>query len=170
MSRLRSGRRWLRTYAAFVVWARCAWSRPSRSPQRESASRIASITGTSGPLRSLGSHIPRRRRIAAHLGNRVPAQPKVPRRLAPALPLDEYKPTTRRIKFHRKHPRLPSESMFGKGRPQKWPGFTPPHSRKMPPLRDLLLLRRVQVRRAPFGDQADADTKSTTSADSLADM
>jgi hypothetical protein len=68
------------------------------------------------------------------------------------------------------HPRLPSESMFGKGRPQKWPGFTPPHSRKMPPLRGLLLLRRVQVRRAPFGDQADADTKSTTSADSLADI
>jgi hypothetical protein len=28
----------------------------------------------------------------------------------PTLPLDEYKPTNRRINFHRKHPRLPSES------------------------------------------------------------
>src|ERR1700730_7521894 len=40
--------------------------------------------------------------------------------------------------------RPPSESMFGKGQPQKWPGFTPPRSRKMPPFRGLLLLRRVQ--------------------------
>jgi hypothetical protein len=35
--------------------------------------------------------------------------------------------------------------MFGKGQPQKWPGFTPPRSRKMPPLRGLLLLRRVHA-------------------------
>jgi hypothetical protein len=39
----------------------------------------------------------------------------------------------------------PSESKIGKGQPRKWPGFTPPRSRKMPPLRGLLLLRRVQM-------------------------
>ena len=43
--------------------------------------------------------------------------------------------------------------MFGKGQPQKWPGFTPPRSRKMPPLRGLLLLRRVQLR---VGDKLQA--------------
>jgi hypothetical protein len=30
-----------------------------------------------------------------------------PRRLAPALPLDKYKPSNRRINLHRKHPRRP---------------------------------------------------------------
>jgi hypothetical protein len=38
------------------------------------------------------------------------------------------------------------DNAFGKGQPQKWPGFTPPRSRKMPPLRGLLLLRRVHQR------------------------
>jgi hypothetical protein len=32
----------------------------------------------------------------------------------------------------------------------KWPGFTPPRSPKMPPLRGLLLLRRVRIKRAPI--------------------
>jgi hypothetical protein len=36
------------------------------------------------PLWSLGPHIAGRRRIAAHFGNRVPAQSENPRRLAPA--------------------------------------------------------------------------------------
>src|SRR5580693_2744834 len=45
------------------------------------------------PLRRLGSHITGRRRIAAHLGNRVSAQSENPRRLAPALPFDEDKPS-----------------------------------------------------------------------------
>ena len=41
------------------------------------------------------------------------------------------------------------DSDFEKVRPQKWPGFTPPRSRKMPPLRGLLLHRRVQVQERP---------------------
>jgi hypothetical protein len=81
------------------------------------------------PLRRLGSHIAGRRRIAAHLGNRVSAQSENPRRLAPALPFDEDKPSNRRLNLHREHPRPPLfESMFGKGQPQKWPGFTPPRA------------------------------------------
>ncbi|MFZ0496109.1 MAG: hypothetical protein WBD78_16600, partial [Methylocella sp.] len=39
------------------------------------------------------------------------------------------------------------ESVFEKVQPRKWPGFTPPRSRIMPPLRGLLLLRRVQAKR-----------------------
>jgi hypothetical protein len=35
--------------------------------------------------------------------------------------------------------------VFEKVQPRKWPGFTPPRSRIMPPLRGLLLLRRVQL-------------------------
>src|ERR1700720_4311917 len=81
------------------------------------------------PLRSLGSHIAGRRRIAAHLGNRIPAQSENPRRLAPALPFDEDKPPNRCVNLHREHPR-PSlfESNFEKVRPRKWPGFTPPRA------------------------------------------
>src|SRR6202011_6121756 len=81
------------------------------------------------PLRSLGSHIAGRRRIAAHLGNRIPAQSENPRRLAPALPFDEDKPSNRCVNLHREHPR-PSlfESDFEKVRPRKWPGFTPPRA------------------------------------------
>ncbi len=91
------------------------------------------------PFRRLAAHISGRRRIAAHLGNRVPAQSENTRRLAPAFPLDKYKPSNRSVTLHRKHPRPPPESLFGKGQPQKWPGFTPPRSRKMPRLRGLLL-------------------------------
>src|ERR1700730_14070785 len=81
------------------------------------------------PLRSLGSHIAGRRRIAAHFGNRIPAQSENPRRLAPALPFDEDKPSNRCVNLHREHPR-PSlfESDFEKVRPRKWPGFTPPRA------------------------------------------
>ena len=81
------------------------------------------------PLRSLGSHITGRRRITTHLGNRVPAQSENPRRLAPALPFDEDKPSNRCVNLHREHPR-PSlfESDFEKVRPRKWPGFTPPRA------------------------------------------
>ena len=119
-----------------------------------SASRIASMTKTSGPsfgsrarrrVSSLGSHIAGRRRIAAHFGNRVRAQPNDPRCPAPTLPFDENKPSNRRANLHREHRRPPLfESDFEKVRPRKWPGFTPPRSRKMPPLHGLLLPRRVQ--------------------------
>ena len=97
------------------------------------------------PFRLLGPHVARRRRIAAHLGDRLSAQSENPRRLAPALPLDENKPSNRCISLHRKHPRPPFRIKIRKGSAQKWPGFTPPRSRKMPPLRGLLLLRRVHV-------------------------
>jgi hypothetical protein len=81
------------------------------------------------PLRSLGSHIAGRRRIAAHFGNRIPAQSEKPRRLAPALPFDEDKPSNRCVNLHREHPRpSPFESDFKKVRPRKWPGFTPPRA------------------------------------------
>ena len=68
-------------------------------------------------------------RIAAHLGNRVSAQSENPRRLAPALPFDEDKPSNRCVNLHREYPR-PSlfESDFEKVRPRKWPGFTPPRA------------------------------------------
>src|ERR1700732_2704211 len=81
------------------------------------------------PLRRLGSHIAGRRRIAAHLGNRVSAQSENPRRLAPPLPFDEDKPSNRCVNLHREHPR-PSlfEPDFEKVRPRKWPGFTPPRA------------------------------------------
>jgi hypothetical protein len=38
------------------------------------------------PFRGLGSHIARRCRISAHLGDRVPAQSKEPRRSLPLFP------------------------------------------------------------------------------------
>src|ERR1700737_738882 len=52
-----------------------------------------------------------------------------PRRLAPALPFDEDKPSNRCVNLHREHPR-PSlfELDFEKVRPRKWPGFTPPRA------------------------------------------
>ena len=67
--------------------------------------------------------------MAAHLGNRIPAHSENPRRLAPALPFDEDKPSNRCVNLHREHPR-PSlfESDFEKVRPRKWPGFTPPRA------------------------------------------
>jgi hypothetical protein len=41
-------------------------------------------------------------------------------------------------------PGRPLKSNSGKGQPRKWPGFTLPRSRIMPPLRGLLLLHRVR--------------------------
>ena len=79
-------------------------------------------------FRLFAPHIARRRRIAAHLGDCVPAQSENPRRLATALPLDENKPSNRRINLHRKHPRPPLRIKVRKGSAQKWPGFTPPRA------------------------------------------
>ncbi len=98
---------------------------------------------------ALGCGEDRRRRAAAHLAI-VPgsAQRSAPPRAGSSR--DEYKPSNRFVRLHCKHPRPPSKSMFGKGQPQKWPGFAPPRSRKMPPLRGLLLLRRVHAVPAKF--------------------
>src|SRR4030081_2654038 len=38
---------------------------------------------------------------------RIPAQSENPRRLTPALPFDEDKPSTRCVYLHREHPRPP---------------------------------------------------------------
>jgi hypothetical protein len=59
-----------------------------------------------------------RHRIAAHLGDRIPAQSENPRRLAPALPVESPH------KFQPQTSRPPSESPE-KVSPKKWPGFTP---------------------------------------------
>ena len=77
-------------------------------------------------FRRLGPHIARWRGISAHLGDRIPAQSKDPRRLAPALPFDKDKPSNRCVSLHRKHPRPPLRIKVRKGSAQKWPGFTPP--------------------------------------------
>jgi hypothetical protein len=53
---------------------------------RRVASAAMSVPVVFRPLRSLGSHIAGRRRIAAHFGNRIPAQSENPRRLAPLFP------------------------------------------------------------------------------------
>jgi hypothetical protein len=45
------------------------------------------------PLRSLGPHIAGRRRIPAHLGDRIPAQSENPRRLPVTIPAIEAMPT-----------------------------------------------------------------------------
>src|ERR1700674_4208752 len=59
----------------------------------------------------LRSYIARRRRISAHLGDRIPAKPKNPRRFSPAVSLNENKLPNRRVNLHREHPRpLPFES------------------------------------------------------------
>ena len=88
------------------------------------------------PLRRPGSNIARRCRISAHLGDRIPAEPKHPSRFSPAVPFVENKPPNRRVNLHNEHFRpLPPKSKFEKDQPQSWPGFTPPRSRTMPPLR-----------------------------------
>ena len=48
-------------------------------------------------------HIPRRRRVPAHLGNRIPAQPENPGCLPPAMPLEEHEPPDRRVGLHNEH-------------------------------------------------------------------
>ncbi len=89
---------------------RSAWPCAAASPAPlRSASRIASITGSSGPSFGFSAGfvraIARRHREPAHLGNRLPAQPEHPRRLTPAVALDEHKPPNRRVDLHREHPR-----------------------------------------------------------------
>ena len=80
------------------------------------------------PFRWLGPHIARWRGISAHLGDRIPAQSKDPRRFAPALPFDKYKPSNCCVRLHCKHPRPPLRIKVRKGSAQKWPGFTPPRA------------------------------------------
>jgi hypothetical protein len=55
---------------------------------------------------------------------RIPAQSENPRRLTPALPFDEDKPSNRSVNLHSEHPRPPLfESDFEKVPPRKWPGL-----------------------------------------------
>ena len=107
------------------------------------------------PFRSLGPHIAGRRRISAHLGYRIPAQSKHPRRFPPALPFNENKLPDRCVNLHDKHPWPPLRISIRKGSTQKWTGFTPPRDRTKPPLPGRLLRRRVHciaifVRRGSF--------------------
>jgi len=59
------------------------------------------------PLRSPGLHIPGRRQVTPHFGNRVPAQAESPCPLAPARPFEENKPSSNCVCLHCKHPRPP---------------------------------------------------------------
>jgi hypothetical protein len=52
-----------------------------------------------------GPHIAGRRRIPAHLRNAVPADPQLPRYLAPALALQQHKLPNGRVYLHAIHPR-----------------------------------------------------------------
>ena len=66
-------------------------------------------------------------------------------------------------RLHCKHLRPPLRIKVRKGSAQKWPGFIPPRSRKMPPLRGLLLHRRVQAgqlaeNRADYGTDAEFES------------
>ena len=74
-------------------------------------------------FRLLGPHVARRRRKAAHLGDRLSAQSENPRRLAPALSLDENKPSNRCISLHRKHPRPPFRIKIRKRSASQVAGF-----------------------------------------------
>ena len=71
----------------------------------------------------LGPHVARRRRIAAHLGDRVSAQSENPRRLAPALSLDKNKPSNRCVSLHHKHSRPPFRIKIRKRSASKVAGF-----------------------------------------------
>jgi hypothetical protein len=66
-------------------------------------------------LDRLGAHIPRRRRVAAHLQNRISADPEPPCDLPPAHPVQEHKLSDGHVKLHPEHPRI-VPSRFGKGR------------------------------------------------------
>jgi hypothetical protein len=75
------------------------------------------------------------RGAAPNTGTSWRSYPGSIRKPAPARPLDEDKPSNRRINFQRKHPWPPSESMFGKGQPPKVAGFysaTPPQNAAVP--------------------------------------
>ena len=91
-----------------------------------------------GLPRRLATHIARRRRIPAHLGHRLPAQPKHPGRLAPAAAIHQHKSTNRRVGLHHEHlpaapnyqDRLPLDGFYSaRSRitpPLQWPTFPPP--------------------------------------------
>jgi len=63
------------------------------------------------PPRLLGAHIARRRRKPAHLGDRVPAQTKCPRRFPSAFSFNENKLPNRCVNLHGEHPRPPSTKL-----------------------------------------------------------
>ena len=92
--------------------------------------------------RRLLTPVSRRHRKPADLRNHLPVQAKNPRSLPPALSLDKYKLSNRRIKPSPQHSGRPSS---GKGQPYKWLVFAPPRSSIMLPLRGLLLHRRIQT-------------------------
>jgi hypothetical protein len=122
---------------AFLMLAKCAEAQAIRNgwPEDLSNTFVDALRPVDRP-RTLTSALQRGR-------SGFPAQHKDPRRLTPALPFDKNKPANRRINFHRKHPRPPLRIKVRKGSAQKSPGFIPARSRKMPPLRGLLLHRRV---------------------------
>ncbi len=114
----------VRRAAARISASPCDAASPA--PLR-SASRIASITGISGPsfgfTAGLRPYVAGRQREPAHLRHRLAAQTKHPSRLAPAVAIAENKPTNRCIDLHGKHPRpTPKQSAYQR------PGFTPPRS------------------------------------------
>src|SRR4029453_1002801 len=74
-------------------------------------------------FRVFGPHAAGRRRRAAHLDNRLPAQSEAPRRLPPALPLNKNKPSNRCVGLHCKHPRPPFRIKIRKGSAPKVAGF-----------------------------------------------
>ena len=86
-----------------------------------------------GLLRRLRPHITRRRRVAAHLRHRVPAQPEHPSRLSAAVTFQENKPPDRRVRLHDKHPQAFPRSDQGRppitGRVLRRP---PPHHAAAP--------------------------------------
>jgi hypothetical protein len=96
------------------------------------------------PFRRLGPHIAGWRGIAAHLGDRIPAQSKDP---PPRALFPSTKTNHRTAAYLRcKHPR-PSlfESDFEKVRPQKWPFHAATCDRVTQSLRGQLLLRYVHL-------------------------
>src|SRR5438128_4438259 len=75
------------------------------------------------PLRFLAAHVAGRRRIATHLGDRLPAQSENPCRLPPALPFNKNKPSNRCVNLHCKHPRPSFRIKVRKGSAPKVAGF-----------------------------------------------
>ena len=65
-----------------------------------------------GSFRLLRPHIAWRRRIAAHLRNRIPAQPEYRRRLPSAVLLNEHKLPNRCVVLQGQHPRRLFRSKF----------------------------------------------------------
>src|SRR5580658_3603407 len=97
------------------------------------------------PFRRPRSNVARRRRIPAHLGDRVPTEPENARRFPPAIPLNENKLPDRRVNLHSEHPRAPLRIKVRRGSASKVAGFYAATRRTMPPLRGRLLRRRTQI-------------------------